>query len=82
MGIAFKVEPTRPNEPDAGYGAGRGTTTARREPKPRVPIIGVDAGAIPGTMPRPGCSGAYLERAGREIVRSRLHRNRFKEETR
>lgn len=49
-----------------------------RETAPRVPIIGVDAGAIPGTMPRPGCSGAYLEACGREIVRSRMHRNRWK----
>lgn len=46
------------------------------ETQPRVPIIGVDAGCIPGT--RPGCSAAELERAGRDIVRARLSRRRFK----
>lgn len=44
--------------------------------QPRVPIIGLDAGCIPGT--KPGCSARELERAGRDIVRSRLHRRRFK----
>lgn len=36
----------------------------------RIPLIGVDAGAIPGT--KPGCSAAELERNARDIVRSRM----------
>lgn len=77
MGVAFKVEPARPNEPDDGYGAGRGTSTSKRRPMPRVPIIGVDAGAIPGSKPG-GAIGAaaYLERCGRDIVRGKLRRTR------
>lgn len=47
-----------------------------RESQPRVPIIGLDSGCIPGT--RPGCSARELERAGRDIVRARLSRRRFK----
>lgn len=50
-------------------GHNRGTSD-ERETQPRVPIIGVDSGCIPGT--RPGCSAAELERAGRDVVRSRM----------
>lgn len=71
MGLAVRQPQAAPLE--AGHN--RGTDT-RREQQPRIPLIGVDAGCIPGT--RPGCSAAELERAGREIVRARLHRNRFK----
>lgn len=75
MGIAaYKPQPNEPNEPEGGHG--RGTSSDEREQQPRVPIIGLDAGCIPGT--KPGSSAAELDRAGRDIVRSRLHRNRFK----
>jgi hypothetical protein len=52
---------------------------SERESAPRVPIIGLDAGCIPGT--RPGCSARELERAGRDLVRARLSRRRFKPAT-
>lgn len=52
---------------------------SERATAPRVPIIGVDAGCIPGTMPGgAGCSARELERAGRDLVRARLSRRRFK----
>lgn len=51
---------------DPGWGAKRGQTQKKWPPVPRVPIIGVDSGASPGTKPQPGCSGAYLERAERD----------------
>lgn len=57
-------------------GFGRNSSSERPDVQPRIPLIRVDAGCIPGT--RPGCSAAELERAGRDLVRSRLHRNRFK----
>lgn len=60
--------------PEGGHG--RGTSSERRDPEPRVPIIGLDSGCIPGTKPQPGCSGAYLDRCGRDIVRGRLKRTR------
>jgi len=44
-----------------------------------IPLIGVGAGAISGTAPGGELGqAARLERAGRELVRQRLHRNRFK----
>lgn len=78
MGVAVYQQPEREHDTPVVGGHGRGTSSEKRPPEPRVPIIGLDSGAIPGTKPQPGCSGAYLERAGRDIVRSRLHRNRFK----
>lgn len=74
MGVAVSSRAVEVEQP-AGFGDGRGTSEAR-EAQPRVPIIGLDAGCIPGT--KPGNSARELERAGRDIVRSRLHRNRFK----
>lgn len=63
MGVAFRTQPKCDEDKPSMS-------------EPRVPIIGLDAGAIPGT--KPGCSAAELERAGRDIVRSRLSRRRFK----
>jgi hypothetical protein len=67
MGVAVRAS-AKPAELEPGHA--RGTTSSRREQQPRIPLIGVDAGAIPGT--KPGCSARELERAGREIVRSRM----------
>lgn len=74
MGVAAYQQQTKPDEPVGGHG--RGTSSDDKETQPRVPIIGLDAGCIPGT--KPGCSAKALDAAGRDIVRSRLHRNRFK----
>lgn len=71
MGVALRNE--APTRLEAGHNRG---SDAPSEAQPRVPIIGVDAGCIPGT--RPGCSARELERAGRDIVRARLSRRRFK----
>lgn len=71
MGVAFRITTSAP-APVGGHGRGVEPSAA----EPRVPIIGVDSGAIPGT--KPGCSARELERAGRDIVRARMHRNRWK----
>lgn len=46
----------------------RGET--KSDVQPRVPVIGIDSGCIPGTAP--GCSAQELERAGKDLVRSRM----------
>lgn len=73
MGLAVKA--TQHGAESQG-GHGRNSSSDQREQQPRVPVIGLDAGCIPGT--KPGCSARELERAGRDIVRSHLNRNRFK----
>lgn len=63
---------------EAGHGR-RAWDDDTHETAARVPIIGVDAGCIPGTMPGgAGCTARELERAGRDLVRARLSRRRFK----
>jgi hypothetical protein len=90
MGIAFDpskqpslvdlaVAELVPQAPRAGHGRGKVVYDDRRsgnEAARGVPIMGHMGGVILGT--RPGDSAAELERAGRDIVRQRLHRNRFK----
>lgn len=71
MGLARVAVPARL---EAGHG--RGSSLDGRESAPRVPIIGLDAGCIPGT--KPGCSAYQLEQAGKEIVRSRMALARLK----
>lgn len=61
---------------ESGHGRIATPDDDERESQPRVPIIGLDSGCIPGT--KPGSSARELERAGRDIVRSRLNRRRFK----
>lgn len=76
MGVALRVAPVSKDEPPADYGAKRGTSR-KRPPVPRVPIIGVDTGAIPGSKPGGELgAAAYLERCGRDIVRGKLRRTR------
>lgn len=70
MGVALKASAL----PAPLGGHMRGETPS--DTQPRVPIIGLDSGCIPGT--KPGSSAAELDRAGRDIVRSRLTRRRFK----
>lgn len=60
------VEAARPGDARTAWSSDDG----ERETQPRVPIIGLDSGCIPGTAP--GCSAAALERAGKDIVRSRM----------
>lgn len=43
-----------------------------------IPLVGAGGGAIAGT--RPGDSAAELERAGRDIVRASLDRNKYRPE--
>lgn len=58
-------------------GHARGRIQAKRPAEPRVPIIGLDAGAIPGSKPGGEIgAAAYLERCGRDIVRGHLKRTR------
>lgn len=78
MGVAVYQQPEQPASatPTIG-GHGRGTTSEKRPPQPRVPIIGVDAGAIPGSKPGGELGAAkYLERCGRDILRGALKRHR------
>lgn len=70
MGVAIRASTAKPSE----GGHTRGVEASVQQP--RVPVIGLDAGCIPGT--KPGDSARALEAAGRDIVRSHLHRNRFK----
>lgn len=72
MGVAVRQQSGAPAL-EAGHNRG---SDAPSEAQPRVPIIGLDAGCIPGT--KPGCSALELERAGRDLVRARLSRRRFK----
>lgn len=71
MGLPVVAAPTTL---EAGHA--RSSLRQERETTARIPLIGVDSGAIPGT--KPGDSARALEAAGRDIVRARLHRNRFK----
>jgi hypothetical protein len=73
MGVALRTITTTQAEHD-GSGASRGFVAS--DQTPRIPCIGLDAGCIPGT--KPGDSAVELERAGRDVVRSRLTRHRFK----
>lgn len=72
MGVAVRQQSSAPAL-EAGHNRG---SDAPSEAQPRVPIIGLDAGCIPGT--RPGCSARELERAGRDIARSRMENARKK----
>lgn len=63
---AICATPEQRAKVDEAFGAKRGRIREERETEPRVPIIGLDAGATPGTKPQPGCSGAYLERVARD----------------
>lgn len=65
MGVAVRQQTSAPAL-EAGHNRGEQAS----DTQPRVPIIGLDAGCIPGT--KPGCSARELERAGRDIVRSRM----------
>lgn len=66
MGVAvFQAKP-KPDEPTGGHG--RGTSTGKRDPEPRVPLIGVDSGFIPGTKPGQWIGqGAELDRAAQDL---------------
>jgi len=87
MGVAF--DPSRHNlvdlavaaieqpAPAPGHARGKTVEAFSADQLRGVPILGLGVGgAINGT--RPGDSAAELERAGREILRASLHRNRFK----
>jgi hypothetical protein len=87
MGIAF--DPTKqtlvdlavaelaPQVPVPGHARGRVVEAFSADQLRGVPILGLGVGgAINGT--RPGDSAGELDRAAREILRSSLHRNRFK----
>jgi hypothetical protein len=73
VGVALRITTAQASSDD---GSGRLRGVERSDAQPRVPIIGLDSGCIPGT--KPGSSAAELERAGRDTVRSRLARRRFK----
>lgn len=84
--IAPTQQPTEPDQPTCRHDCPtipcRHTRTEEKHKKiiddglRGVPLVGAGPGCIKGT--RPGDSAAALEHAGRDIVRSRLHRNRFK----
>jgi hypothetical protein len=85
MGISFDPSRTLVDlavaefapQPVAGHGRGRVVEAFSADQLRGVPILGLGVGgAINGT--RPGDSALELERAGREIVKANLERNRFK----
>lgn len=65
MGVA--VAP-RSTQPERGHARGE---SSRSDQQPRIPLIGVDAGCIPGTAP--GCSVAELERAAQDLNDAARH---------
>lgn len=67
------VEAARPGDARTAWSS----DDDEREQKPRVPIIGVDPGAIPGSQPGGELgAAAYLERCGKDILRGHLKRTR------
>lgn len=73
------IEPVKP----PGHGRGRqlgvvteDATVGNEERLRGIPAVGRVSGTIKGT--RPGDSARALEQAGRDIVRAKLNRHRFK----
>lgn len=77
--ITVSAEPV---SKERGHGRGKTQVADKTDIGLRgVPVIGHGSGAISQTAPGGEIgAAARLERAGRELVRQRLHRNRFRAE--